>query len=275
MTEQQEESLESLKIRLEGSEYRKKAFGHPDGDEFLLRVLRATMASKKKERLFDEKEAYERVCKILDFKDKHNVWRKPDSFDDYRKVYPRFAYKDRKANKVLFFSRMGEFATRGKFSHFTEEEWSQNLGYEMEKAEQAMREISAEEGVETRGYYAISDVKGVGFGVISRKKATVFLANVSGENYPEMLDRVYLVNVPWLFEKVYKIIKPALDPHTVSKFVIHSGIPPEFKDILDLDMLPKEFGGNSDKVVPYPSDSKKYKDDYITYDTEITYDHPA
>lgn len=267
--------MEVLKANLKNSEYNEKVNAQPELEEFLLRVLRATMKDKKNKRIFQAKEALPRLEKIIDFKLENDVWKKPEIFDEFRKVYPRFAYKDKKANKLILFSRTGEFVTNGKFSHFEEKQWEKAIGFEMETAEEAMREISKETGIENRGYYVITDLKGLGLKAISNQKATQFMSNCTAENYPEMLDKVYLVNAPWIFEKIYGIMTPFLDKDTVSKFIISSGIPKEFKECLDMDALPKEFGGNNDIKVPYPKDSKKYVEELVTYDVEVTFTPPT
>lgn len=259
-----------MKARIKASDFGEKAEKHPDGDEFLLRCLRATMKHKNSTREFQVEQAFERTRNVLDFKYKYNVFQKPDHFEEFRKVYPRFAYKDTSLKKVLLFTRMGEFVTHAHFNHFSELQWQQSIGFEMESVEQGMRELANEAQVENRGYYAISDCKGLGLGALSQKKATIFLANVSGENYPEMIEKVYLINVPWIFEKIYGMVKPLLDPHTVSKFHMFSGIPPEFKTHFNQEQLPKEFGGKSEKSVPYPLDcGKKYDEKLINYDVVV------
>ena len=50
---------------------------------------------------------------------------------------------------------------------------------------------------------------------------------------------------------------------TVSKFEIFSGIPKFLQETFDLDLLPRELGGNNELVVPYPLDSKKFKEEYV------------
>ena len=66
--------------------------------------------------------------------------------------------------------------------------------------------------------------------------------------------RIFIINTPWVFPKLYKIAKPWIDPVTRSKFEINSKLPKqEFDRVLDLDLLPVEYGGRNEKaVVPHP-----------------------
>lgn len=71
------------------------------------------------------------------------------------------------------------------------------------------------------------------------------LIAVSQHNYPEMLGHLYIVNIPWLFNAGWKIIKPWLEPHTIEKITILQNH--EFKQKLleqiEADQLPEFLGG--------------------------------
>lgn len=224
------------------------------------------MKDKNGKREFQLEEGYKRVCSILDFKFKHDVWTEPDKINTYRKAYARLAYCDRKLGRVVNISRFGEFATTSKWEMLSEDEWAQCMGYEMEETEKVMYNLAKEQGIDTQGYYSIADAKGISLKILTRQHAVKQLANISGENYPEMLGKVYIINVPWIFASVFKIISPMLDPQTVSKFHIFSGVPKEFKELFDLSLLPKEYGGERDIVVAYPSESKKFDEDLIQHE---------
>ena len=139
----------------------------------------------------------------------------------------------------------------------------------MEAAEQALREIRDEFDVENRGYITITDLSGLGMGAMMKKKATAFLANTAGDNYPELIDKVYLVNAPWIFEKIFGFIKPMLNAETVAKFRVHSGIPKVLTEVLDKAMLPEEFGGDRKITLPFPKDCKKFDEELLIFESRI------
>lgn len=68
--------------------------------------------------------------------------------------------------------------------------------------------------------------------------------NVAQDNYPEMAGNVYVVNAPWVFNAIWKIVKPWLKPATLDKITI---LGHNFKERLledfDADQLPVFLGG--------------------------------
>ena len=77
------------------------------------------------------------------------------------------------------------------------------------------------------------------------------LIYIAQAQYPERLEKVYLVNVPWGFESAYSLIKPLLDAKTASKVHFCSSNDDLLQDI-DADTLSVAYGGNHDEY-PIPS----------------------
>ena len=68
--------------------------------------------------------------------------------------------------------------------------------------------------------------------------------NISQDNYPETLGKMYIINAGMLFSAVWTIVKPFLDPVTQSKIVIISGSgKKELKKEIDEYYLPEFLGG--------------------------------
>lgn len=69
-------------------------------------------------------------------------------------------------------------------------------------------------------------------------------AKIGQDYYPECMGKFYLINAPFMFSTVWMIIKPWLDPVTVSKIDILSN---NYKDKLleqiPIENLPKDLGG--------------------------------
>ena len=92
----------------------------------------------------------------------------------------------------------------------------------------------------------ILDLSGVGFNSF-KKEIRSFLGTIigiSGQNYPEILGNMYIVNAPVVFQGIWSVIKPWIDPNTRKKIVICGR---NFRDILakdlDVDKLPVFLGG--------------------------------
>ena len=81
----------------------------------------------------------------------------------------------------------------------------------LENLEAVLRSFASEIGEQDpEGLTAIVDIAGVNSGIISRLS---FLRKVSGtaaEFYPEITRKVYLVNAPWIFPRLYQLVKPFL-----------------------------------------------------------------
>mmetsp|Transcript_2639 Transcript_2639/g.3344 ORF Transcript_2639/g.3344 Transcript_2639/m.3344 type:complete len:131 (-) Transcript_2639:205-597(-) len=123
-----------------------------------------------------------------------------------------------------------------------------------------LHELSEECGEEVTGYISIADMKGLGLGMMNPTRVGILkmLAGIAAENYPETVDKIIIVNAPWVFSRLYEFAKGFLDADTVSKFTISNKPLTElFPDVFDLDLLPKEYGGNNDIVVPHPLDARR------------------
>ncbi|KAI0469141.1 CRAL/TRIO domain protein [Xylaria cf. heliscus] len=65
--------------------------------------------------------------------------------------------------------------------------------------------------------------------------------------YPEVVDKIYVVNAPPYFSKVWAIIKGWIDPNTATKLVI---VPPAdvlttLLEVIDIECIPGRYGGQS------------------------------
>jgi len=161
---------------------------------------------------------------------------------------------------VVWIQRQGEFGTNVKGTHLKKEEWYQCVGHNLMNMEFDLHELSEECGEEVTGYISIADMKGLGLGMMNPTRVGILkmLAGIAAENYPETVDKIIIVNAPWVFSRLYEFAKGFLDADTVSKFTISNKPLTElFPDVFDLDLLPKEYGGNNDIVVPHPLDARR------------------
>ena len=84
------------------------------------------------------------------------------------------------------------------------------------------------------------------------RKINEYMTRRGAELSPEMLHKMYFLNVPWLFCKVWNIFKNFLHPVTVEKTIIlGSDYIDELKKDIDINMIPKEYGGNGKWGIKY------------------------
>ncbi|KAH7653709.1 Phosphatidylinositol transfer protein SEC14 and related proteins protein [Dioscorea alata] len=98
-------------------------------------------------------------------------------------------------------------------------------------------------------FTVIGDLQGWGY---SNCDIRAYLAalDILQNNYPERLGKVYLVHVPYLFMKAYKIIYPFIDKRTREKivFVEDKNLKETLLEDIDEDQLPEIYGGKAPLV---------------------------
>ena len=61
---------------------------------------------------------------------------------------------------------------------------------------------------------------------------------------PEMVHKVYVINAPWVFQNVWKILKAFLHPNTIEKTkIVGKDYMDELLKEIDINMIPPIFGG--------------------------------
>lgn len=117
--------------------------------------------------------------------------------------------------------------------------------------EERRRRLQSELGVkDDQGIIVIQDVKGLA--VTAKKCVELFkIYNaIAGDNYPELIRKVYVVNAPWVFARVFAVVKAFVDPNTIAKVEVSKGIPKKvFANVFNMEQLPQEYGGESSEFV--------------------------
>ncbi|KAI0408302.1 CRAL/TRIO domain protein [Xylaria palmicola] len=65
--------------------------------------------------------------------------------------------------------------------------------------------------------------------------------------YPEVVDKIYVLNAPPYFSKIWAFLKGWIDPGTATKLVIVSpaDVLPTLLEIIDIESIPERYGGKS------------------------------
>lgn len=93
----------------------------------------------------------------------------------------------------------------------------------------------------------LRDVNGIGIGTFqgTNKEAFQRTTAMSGDNYPEILYKVHIVNAPWVFGGIWNIAQVFLAPKTVSKVkVLGSDFIQKIGLEIENSCIPKFLGGN-------------------------------
>jgi hypothetical protein len=106
---------------------------------------------------------------------------------------------------------------------------------------------SAEVGHPVETSCTILDLKGVGITGFYKVQGYVAQASKIGQDYyPETMGKFYIINSPWLFPTVWKVVSGFLDPVTVAKIKIMGGEAewgPALKEQIPPENLPGEYFG--------------------------------
>ncbi|KAJ4348254.1 uncharacterized protein N0V89_009626 [Didymosphaeria variabile] len=95
----------------------------------------------------------------------------------------------------------------------------------------------------------IVDISGVGLKQFWNLKGHMQDAStLATAHYPETLDRIFIIGAPAFFPTVWGWVKRWFDPITVSKIFILSpaNVLPTLIQYIDIDNIPKKYGGNLD-----------------------------
>lgn len=93
-------------------------------------------------------------------------------------------------------------------------------------------------------FVAIADLKGWGFSNCDIR-AYIASLHILQEYYPERLGKLYLVHVPYIFWKAWKIIYPFIDKNTREKiaFVDNKCLNATLLEDIDESQIPEIYGG--------------------------------
>lgn len=127
----------------------------------------------------------------------------------------------------------------------TQERQLQSLVFEYEKMlNERFPACSKAVGRPVATCTTILDLKDVGIQAFYQVKDYVFQASTIGQNYyPETMGKFYIINAPWVFSAVWSIIKPWLDPVTISKIDILKDGRKELLMQIPAQNLPSDLGG--------------------------------
>ena len=73
------------------------------------------------------------------------------------------------------------------------------------------------------------------------------IVEIDTKYYPETLSEAIMINCPWIFPKIWSLVKPWIDPNTAAKFHF---VGKHFQEFLfervAPDQVPREFGGTAE-----------------------------
>ena len=213
-------------------------------DLFLLRFLRA--------RKFDLEKTMEMFKKFLQWRIDMHVDELRESYElenliEIKKLYPHGYHRTDKLGRPVYIELYDKTDVNGLFKVTTEDKM---VKYYIKQYERQMKYIfpacSAVIQKPVEQSCTILDANGIGiFSLVGPIKGFVKLASDIGQDYyPEMLGKMTIINVGFLFRAIWSMVKSFIDPKTQAKIsLLKSNYKDELLKLIDEDKLPQFLGG--------------------------------
>jgi len=136
------------------------------------------------------------------------------------------------------------------------------LVYLMEKAIRSMDESKGVEKlvliIDYKGY---SQLAGLTMTRISKE-----ILDILQDHYPERLGIAFIINAPWAWTVLWKMLQPFLTDRTKKKVrMLSSGDYSEIHEIVDLEVLETSYGGKNDFQYKWEKILEKKRTNFIQY----------
>mmetsp|Transcript_14441 Transcript_14441/g.23917 ORF Transcript_14441/g.23917 Transcript_14441/m.23917 type:complete len:1061 (+) Transcript_14441:165-3347(+) len=222
----------------------------------LLRYLRANK--------FDVEKTTGQIRKNVDWRIEHDVKGLVDKtpeeilgcdMDDLVSVYPHWQCGfDESGQPVMYKLYSKKFQVERLLQMTTLEAIKMYHVWEQEACCRLCYEQSLATGYIVETVSAVVDIDGLAMNQLTRDFLTLLknIATIDQEQYPETLGKTYILNTPIAFPFVWRIIKPWLDPVTVSKINIFgtSGYDETLKNDIGTHSLPLTYNGTRPALSP-------------------------
>lgn len=137
--------------------------------------------------------------------------------DKVHEVYPMTYHKTCKIGRPVYIERLGSLVVDNLWKVTTEERMWNNYITSFEKLLNFRYKVCTElKGSRVESSLSIVDMTGFGMSMMSSKVKQLLQAAsaVTGDNYPENMGAMYVVNAPFVFSAAWSMVKGFLDERT-------------------------------------------------------------
>ena len=149
-----------------------------------------------------------------------------------------------KEGRPLYIEKSGGLHVDGMLSLFTDEDIMRAHVWQQEHSCARAMETSKRLGKKVENFTQILDLDGLSS---AHQRAIKFTKEIVAKDsiyYPERLGHLFVVNPPWIFPVLWKLVKGWIDPVTRAKIHVIKGDPKEtLLEYIDASQLPAEVRG--------------------------------
>lgn len=212
-------------------------------DWYLLKWLRA--------RKFNVGDAEKMLREHVAWRKKHDV---DNILDDYqepavlKEYFPGGFAECSPDGRPVLISPAGQADFKGLLEATPRADLLRFCIYLLESAEELKKRLSLENGRRIETMYVVADMDGFSFWNFSSLEVVSLateLVHMYEDNYPEILQEVFVVNAPSVFPLLWNILKPLLTQRTIDKIHIfgRDGWREMLTERWDVEKLPAHWGG--------------------------------
>jgi len=196
---------------------------------------------------------HEMVVKTLDWREKNQIDticnRKLDKREEFKKTWVTMVSGHDPRGRLITVDRLGHIKPSDLLDKFTVDELQLHHAQNQEYIVKLKRKQNAKTGTRIYKTVSVLDLDGIGMGHSSGKFTgpARSVMDIDQWFYPESLQKMYVVNAPWVFKAIWAIVRPWLHPITQSKIqVCGSAFLDELAaDGIGKDQLPECLGGTA------------------------------
>eukprot|EP00475_Leptophrys_vorax_P041463 TRINITY_DN781_c0_g1_i1.p1 TRINITY_DN781_c0_g1~~TRINITY_DN781_c0_g1_i1.p1 ORF type:complete len:328 (+),score=94.46 TRINITY_DN781_c0_g1_i1:63-986(+) len=220
-----------------------------------------------KEKKNNVKQAVELFVKLMNWRKERNIDRALDDWnfdvEGIKASYPHSFQGFDSYGRPIYVERLGKIDTKKLSKVVTMEQFADYHILHHEYLQRVLLPKASEmSGHPVKQFITICDLDGIGLSQLSKSVLDLLgkIAEIDQNYYPASGHRLYLVNVPWLFKAVWKMISPFIAARGRDKIkIIYGSLEGKLGSSIDLARLPTYLGGKVDAETEQTEDEIAYK----------------
>jgi hypothetical protein len=221
-----------------------------------------------KEKKSNLKQATELFVKLMTWRKERNIDRALDEWnfdvEGIKDAYPHTFHGFDANGRPIYIERLGKIDTKKLSKFVTTEQFADYHILHHEYLQRVLLPKASEKaGHPVKQFITICDLEGIGLSQLSKSVLDLLgkIAEIDQNYYPASGHRLYLVNVPWLFKAIWKLIAPFIAARGRDKIkIIYGSLEGKLGSSIELSDLPTYLGGKVDVSKNETEDEVIYKD---------------